>query len=454
MPRKCCVPFCKSNCHIATEGYITMFSFPKDPDRKQQWLNSIPRDNFQPSTTAAVCIKHFSEQAIVREDRAIRSDGSVLVVPRKIPKLTDDAVPSKFPNQPSSITSECNLKSKEPEKTEKQQEAIASPTTVETATITETPTTIATAGEIAATPETTTATIVVMDVIKKEPGVDAISIQTSDNRNVEEKKPMLEYGNSVDLPMTEISRETVDHCSDLKSEMTFAETPEMIEFPIVKTEVEKESCEWGHLEEEAKVELQVTAEDEVSSESNGVSSNSGNIAPDGYALCGKKIYKCEICGKQVTNLTLHARVHTGEKPYRCDVCGRFFALQGNLRKHSIVHTGEKAFSCDVCGRNFAQSIQLKNHVTLHTGEKAFKCVVCGKSFALAGYLKEHARLHTSDKPFKCDVCGKCFTFSKYLRRHESSHTRKKPFRCEICGKNYAKLINLKNHAALHAGQQP
>ncbi|KAJ4430930.1 hypothetical protein ANN_19523 [Periplaneta americana] len=66
----------------------------RDPHRRQQWLRSIHRDNFQPGTTAIVCINHFSEQYIVREDRAVRSDSSVLVVPRKIPKLTPQYLPS------------------------------------------------------------------------------------------------------------------------------------------------------------------------------------------------------------------------------------------------------------------------------------------------------------------------------------------------------------------------
>jgi len=43
-----------------------------------------------------VCEKHFSPTFIVRVDSVTRGDGSVLSVPRKIPKLTVDAYPSFF----------------------------------------------------------------------------------------------------------------------------------------------------------------------------------------------------------------------------------------------------------------------------------------------------------------------------------------------------------------------
>ncbi|XP_069671040.1 uncharacterized protein [Periplaneta americana] len=411
--------------------------------------NSIQGDNFQPSTTDAVCIEHFSERDIVREDKAIPSDGSVLVVPRKIPKLTDDAVTSKFPNQLLYMSSECKLKSKGPEKRQKEQEAIAPATTVETVATAKSTT-------IATRTETATATKVVMDVIKTEPGVDPLSIRTSDCVDLEEKKPLLQYGNSVDLHMTEIKTETMDQNCDLKSEMIF---PGKSEPFVMKCEPEKESCDWSPLEEEEKVGQQVSSEDEVSAESLAVIRSKGlsslrNIAHDGDTRAGRKIYKCDICGKQVTHLALHRRVHSGEKPYRCDVCGKCFALQGNLRKHSVVHTNKRPFRCDVCGKNFAQSIQLKHHATLHTGDKAFTCGVCGKNFARLAYLKQHARLHTGDKPFKCDVCGKRFNSTHFVKRHERSHERTKLFRCHICGKIYDKLIDLKNHRVLHAVQQP
>ncbi|GBN08960.1 hypothetical protein AVEN_87348-1 [Araneus ventricosus] len=106
--RKCCIPGCNSNYNN------TSFTFPKDETRKNQWVKSINRADFIPSSTAVVGIKHFSSQFIIKEDRVVRDDGSELVVQRKIWKLTNDAYPSIFPNQPSYLPHEPSTSRKSP----------------------------------------------------------------------------------------------------------------------------------------------------------------------------------------------------------------------------------------------------------------------------------------------------------------------------------------------------
>ncbi|GBL77096.1 hypothetical protein AVEN_12738-1 [Araneus ventricosus] len=101
--RKRCIPGCNSN-YNKTDNYVSSFTFPKDATRKNQWVKSINRADFIPSSTAVVCIKYFSLQFIIKEDHIVRDNGSELVVPRKIPKLTNDAYPSIFPNQPSYLS--------------------------------------------------------------------------------------------------------------------------------------------------------------------------------------------------------------------------------------------------------------------------------------------------------------------------------------------------------------
>ncbi|GBM38946.1 hypothetical protein AVEN_137687-1 [Araneus ventricosus] len=73
---------------------------------KNQWVKSINRTDFIPSSSAVVCIKHFSSQFIIKEDRIVRDDSSELVAPRKIWKVTNDAYPSIFPNQFSHLSHE------------------------------------------------------------------------------------------------------------------------------------------------------------------------------------------------------------------------------------------------------------------------------------------------------------------------------------------------------------
>ncbi|KAH1021992.1 hypothetical protein HUJ04_011468 [Dendroctonus ponderosae] len=99
---RCCVPGCKSN--YTGEEYTTVFHFPRDDQRKQQWLRNIHRENFIPSKFSVVCSKHFEETFIIREARAERKDGSQLVLARDRMRLTANALPSIFPNQPKYLT--------------------------------------------------------------------------------------------------------------------------------------------------------------------------------------------------------------------------------------------------------------------------------------------------------------------------------------------------------------
>ncbi|KAJ4425552.1 hypothetical protein ANN_27747, partial [Periplaneta americana] len=99
----------------------------------------------------------------------------------------------------------------------------------------------------------------VMDVIKKEPEVDPLAIQWSDNTDTDEKKPLSEEENALDLNMTEIKKECMDKNSDLMSAVKAKETP-VTDFPIVKSEAEEEARELNKVEQDVK--LEVTAEED------------------------------------------------------------------------------------------------------------------------------------------------------------------------------------------------
>ncbi|GIX98284.1 THAP-type domain-containing protein [Caerostris extrusa] len=104
MVKKCCVPCCKSNYDPTV--YVSCFKFLKEEDRRNLWLNLFERNYSPSSKNAVVCIKHFSEKFVITEDHAVRDDGSVLTVKRIYPKLTPDAYPSIFPNQPAYLSSD------------------------------------------------------------------------------------------------------------------------------------------------------------------------------------------------------------------------------------------------------------------------------------------------------------------------------------------------------------
>ena len=113
MGRKCCVPGCRTN--YEDESKFSVFTFPKDDDLKRKWLRQIPRE-LEVTKQTVVCELHFLKEFVLREDAITRSDGTLLVVPRKIPKLSKDAYPSIFPNLPGYMSSLPRPKRKCPDK--------------------------------------------------------------------------------------------------------------------------------------------------------------------------------------------------------------------------------------------------------------------------------------------------------------------------------------------------
>lgn len=112
--RKCCAVGCRSN-YDDESNYTTVFTFPKDTERKELWIRKVSRDNFTPSSTSVVCIKHFEERFIIREDRIRRDDGTELVVPRDKITLSKDAFPTIFESLPTYLSTALPPKRKLPE---------------------------------------------------------------------------------------------------------------------------------------------------------------------------------------------------------------------------------------------------------------------------------------------------------------------------------------------------
>lgn len=100
MPKRCCVPNCYSNSVSKSQEkvqHITTFSFPKNEERKSEWVRAVKRDNFVPTKYSFVCIKHFRESDILKN---LRSNGREVGSLRTVPKLCESAVPCIFPDWP------------------------------------------------------------------------------------------------------------------------------------------------------------------------------------------------------------------------------------------------------------------------------------------------------------------------------------------------------------------
>lgn len=113
MPRRCCVPGCKSNYDSTLkngEGPVSTFCFPRDNDLLCRWKKAIPRANWEPSKGSFVCSKHFSDSEVIRSENVRKGDGSYEVILLKNPKLVSDAVPHIFPNLPQYLSTTKKLR--------------------------------------------------------------------------------------------------------------------------------------------------------------------------------------------------------------------------------------------------------------------------------------------------------------------------------------------------------
>ena len=97
MPNHCVAPGCDYR-RGNFDGKRSLFLFPKDPEQRRCWLKSIPRADYQPSKNAQICEVHFEERFIIREDSAMRPDGTILTCKRGKSKLANEAVPTRFPS--------------------------------------------------------------------------------------------------------------------------------------------------------------------------------------------------------------------------------------------------------------------------------------------------------------------------------------------------------------------
>lgn len=102
MGRKCFVPGCHSN-YCKEPNYTSVFSFPSEPERRKLWIRNINRKDLDPNSKSVVCVKHFEDRFVIREDRLQHEDGSEWIVARRKLSLTCDAYPTIFENLTSDV---------------------------------------------------------------------------------------------------------------------------------------------------------------------------------------------------------------------------------------------------------------------------------------------------------------------------------------------------------------
>lgn len=172
----------------------------------------------------------------------------------------------------------------------------------------------------------------------------------------------------------------------------------------------------------------------------------------------RKIYICDVCGKQFKskyNHDVHKTTHTNEYPLSCDICQRPFKYKELLTRHMAIHSGSKRKKCEYCERTFSSKLGLKNHILItHEGKTLFSCEKCGKTFASAGNLKIHNRIHLETRPYICNYCGRGFNSQCNLKEHCNLHTGARPYSCKECGKTFGRDSQLRAHMLVHSGKKP
>lgn len=101
----CFAPGCSTGYVSARKAGVkrSVFTVPNDEDRLKAWQRYVPRGDKLLDRTAVLCELHFEQRFIVRDYTHI-VNGEVVKIPRGRPCLTDDAIPSIFPNTPSYLS--------------------------------------------------------------------------------------------------------------------------------------------------------------------------------------------------------------------------------------------------------------------------------------------------------------------------------------------------------------
>ncbi|VDQ01567.1 unnamed protein product [Trichobilharzia regenti] len=81
-------------------------------------------------------------------------------------------------------------------------------------------------------------------------------------------------------------------------------------------------------------------------DSNNATHHSENnaLSPPPKLVISRRRDMCEFCGKifrNISNLTVHRRTHTGERPYHCNLCPYACAQSSKLKRHMKIHTKQQ-----------------------------------------------------------------------------------------------------------------
>ncbi|BFZ14274.1 hypothetical protein BsWGS_17314 [Bradybaena similaris] len=514
MPCKCCVPGCRSN--YRGQEYISMFTFPTDPDLKDKWLELIGQKDYIVKKNSLVCAKHFEPHFIVTANPV---KGTSLSTPRTRVKLQKDALPTIFPpvSSPSSfeLFRKRKIIRKGTEDTSDAENSLIKDSVVSFRSLCKEIDSHIQQWMSKSNPAVTSEDEDTSRCPQGDVGEAAYVTQKLKFLEQQRKYTHMFTDHLIDKMIREgqtwVKNVAVnrlgfpDVCQNLDKAVKFLclmcdellsmssgphfstmlSNRRMMYKPPVSTvhststsEMRRPTPEHGdkpgnkedrhegvgnntlecvkkEISEDNISEMMEASDQKMKQEKNSLLT--GDNLRSKYSNSNKKIFKCEFCDAvfdQSARLKAHISKHTGVKPFPCDMCDAGFRAAENLRVHIRKHTGEKPFVCDECGAGFISSKKLRIHWTTHTGEKLYNCDLCGSGFNRAPLLKAHMVKHTGVKPYRCEVCGVGFTVKSRVQIHMRKHTGEKPYPCQDCDARFLTRRQLKVHRVSHTGEKP
>ena len=135
---------------------------------------------------------------------------------------------------------------------------------------------------------------------------------------------------------------------------------------------------------------------------------------------------CDLCGKEVTSLASHHKIHHEENPIKCPECPKICKTKYHLDDH--IKGTHSRIPCEHCGLM----------IPIRRKERHI----------------QQAHVNPEDRKYKCDHCGKGFTDRQKLNDHINTHTGERPYVCKYCGKGFANHGNQRAHIRqAHLGQK-
>uniref|UniRef100_A0A1Y9IWC3 C2H2-type domain-containing protein n=1 Tax=Anopheles minimus TaxID=112268 RepID=A0A1Y9IWC3_9DIPT len=163
---------------------------------------------------------------------------------------------------------------------------------------------------------------------------------------------------------------------------------------------------------------------------------------------------CNLCGKLVTNITVHLDSHANDRKYACPHCPVRMTNKGNLVKHiHAVHLKLISKTCKICGKGFTNNNSYLSHMVARHGiGDRYTCTLCSRIFNHKSSLYDHMRrAHSHVRNLACEICGKSFKVNRALKMHMSVHSTEQPYPCGKCPKRFKSSYARKIHELTHSG---